>query len=344
MSSSSIPPLATRSLLTSGFKMLDHLEPIEEERLLNYQAEIYYLAHLARDLVEPDDPGRVSSKIYISNRKIYFSLLAIRFVTRNLKMVNVMIHQAGRSTRTRPFMLHVTCRKVLKGLPLACDFGDAGFGDQEHDDLIMPEPYRAPEVVMQMKWGYAVDISSFGMAWHFVASKPLFSGRDPDTNEHHDGHLIAELGALRGSPPPELMRPSRVCPLFWDENGNWRNLLPMPDITLENLTTENNNGAEERKGFCASCVGSFARYVRSDRVPRISSLIPGCWMVLWLLRTDEQIEHYIRSTGSKRTRNKAKKVPRGQVDLMCDWVLKGVAGLSNIWLHCVRVIWVRWHL
>ena len=51
----------------------------------------------------------------------------------------------------------------FKGLPLVCDFGDARFGDQEHDDLIMPGPYRAPEVVMQTKWNYAVDIWSFGM-------------------------------------------------------------------------------------------------------------------------------------------------------------------------------------
>lgn len=50
-----------------------------------------------------------------------------------------------------------------QGLPLICDFGGARFTDQEHDDLIMPGCYRAPEVVMQMKWNHKVDIWSFAM-------------------------------------------------------------------------------------------------------------------------------------------------------------------------------------
>jgi serine/threonine protein kinase len=51
----------------------------------------------------------------------------------------------------------------FEGLPFICDFGDARFADQEHDGIIMPDPYRAPEVVMQMKWGCKVDIWSFAM-------------------------------------------------------------------------------------------------------------------------------------------------------------------------------------
>lgn len=48
MSSSSVAPLAPRSFPTSGFKVLDHSEPIEEERLPDYQAEIYYPAHIGQ--------------------------------------------------------------------------------------------------------------------------------------------------------------------------------------------------------------------------------------------------------------------------------------------------------
>ena len=110
----------------------------------------------------------------------------------------------------------------FKGLPLVCDFGNARFADQEHESIIMPGAYRAPEVVMQTKWNQAVDIWSFGMvisldkrknlllttyarvyivlmsiishqAWHIVSPALFFSGRDPETNEHHDGHLIADL-------------------------------------------------------------------------------------------------------------------------------------------------------
>lgn len=35
-------PLMPRSFPTSGFEVLDHAEPIEEERLPGYNADIYY--------------------------------------------------------------------------------------------------------------------------------------------------------------------------------------------------------------------------------------------------------------------------------------------------------------
>lgn len=53
----------------------------------------------------------------------------------------------------------------LKGLPRICDFGEARFadGDFELNDDIMPDVYRAPEVVMRMAWNNKVDIWSVAM-------------------------------------------------------------------------------------------------------------------------------------------------------------------------------------
>lgn len=79
-----------------------------------------------------------------------------------------------------------TARKVLKdrtiymtsrfpagdGLPLLSDFGEARFDDEEHDEDIMPEPYRAPEVVLKSNWDHKVDIWAVAMVvsntsqWH----------------------------------------------------------------------------------------------------------------------------------------------------------------------------------
>lgn len=44
------------------------------------------------------------------------------------------------------------------GLPLLSDFGEARFGDEEHTEDIMPNVYRAPEVVLKANWDYTVDI------------------------------------------------------------------------------------------------------------------------------------------------------------------------------------------
>ena len=49
------------------------------------------------------------------------------------------------------------------GLPALSDLSEARFGESKHIDDIMPDVYRAPEVVLGMSWGYSVDIWSLGM-------------------------------------------------------------------------------------------------------------------------------------------------------------------------------------
>lgn len=39
------------------------------------------------------------------------------------------------------------------GLPLLSDFGEARFGDEEHNEDVMPNSYRAPEVVLKDELG-----------------------------------------------------------------------------------------------------------------------------------------------------------------------------------------------
>ena len=53
--------------------------------------------------------------------------------------------------------------QALQGWPLICDFGEARFADREYTDDVMPDVYRAPEVVMHMSWGGKVDIWSVAM-------------------------------------------------------------------------------------------------------------------------------------------------------------------------------------
>jgi hypothetical protein len=46
---------------------------------------------------------------------------------------------------------------------LLSDFGEARSGPGPHAGDIMPIQYRAPEVIMCLKWSYAVDIWSVGL-------------------------------------------------------------------------------------------------------------------------------------------------------------------------------------
>jgi serine/threonine protein kinase len=49
------------------------------------------------------------------------------------------------------------------GRPTLCDFSLARNGQVEHCHDIQPDPYRAPEVVLEMPWGYALDIWNVGV-------------------------------------------------------------------------------------------------------------------------------------------------------------------------------------
>ena len=49
------------------------------------------------------------------------------------------------------------------GVPTLCDFGEARFGRTTYTDLIQPEVYRAPEVILDIPWNEKVDIWSIGV-------------------------------------------------------------------------------------------------------------------------------------------------------------------------------------
>lgn len=47
--------------------------------------------------------------------------------------------------------------------PIICDLGMAVFDQDEYEGLIQPIPYRAPEVILGMKWKPSVDIWNLGI-------------------------------------------------------------------------------------------------------------------------------------------------------------------------------------
>lgn len=69
--------------------------------------------------------------------------------------------------RDRTIYLSTVYNPGGDGLPLLCDFGEARFGDIENSDDIMPNMYRAPEVVLKESWDYKVDIWNVAMVVRF---------------------------------------------------------------------------------------------------------------------------------------------------------------------------------
>jgi len=44
-----------------------------------------------------------------------------------------------------------------------CDFGDAHFGEDTYIGEVMPDLYRAPEIVLGVPWNEKIDIWSVGL-------------------------------------------------------------------------------------------------------------------------------------------------------------------------------------
>jgi serine/threonine-protein kinase SRPK3 len=53
------------------------------------------------------------------------------------------------------------------GYPILCDFGEARIGQKHAYEEILPEVYRAPEILLQTEWSYAVDIWCVGCTVSF---------------------------------------------------------------------------------------------------------------------------------------------------------------------------------
>lgn len=56
---------------------------------------------------------------------------------------------------------------------ILCDFGEARIGNK-HQGSAMPTPYRAPEIILDMTWGYSVDVWAAGLVVRTPFIQTLF--------------------------------------------------------------------------------------------------------------------------------------------------------------------------
>ncbi|KAE8145038.1 kinase-like domain-containing protein [Aspergillus avenaceus] len=118
------------------------------------------------------------------------------------------------------------------GMPLLSDFGEARLGDV-HTGLIQPDIYRAPEVILGMRWTSKVDIWNVGvLIWDLFEDHHLFDGRAPNGNQS-DAHLLAEMVAMLRPPQADFLRKSPRSPKYWDSMGQWKAAVEVPHCSLE---------------------------------------------------------------------------------------------------------------
>ncbi|OBT45440.1 hypothetical protein VE00_04531 [Pseudogymnoascus sp. WSF 3629] len=128
------------------------------------------------------------------------------------------------------------------GRPILCDFSLARNGQVEHCHDIQPDPYRAPEVILEMPWGYPVDIWNVG-----VMNRRMFDGLDPETGKYGNRFHLASIVSLLGPPPPEFLQRSEYSPVYFDDKGNWKCVNPVLPVSWED--SETNLSGTGKKGF-----------------------------------------------------------------------------------------------
>ncbi|KAG9556661.1 kinase-like protein, partial [Aureobasidium melanogenum] len=135
---------------------------------------------------------------------------------------------------------------LTKGLPSLSDFSEARFGTCTQSGLIMPNVYRAPEVILDMEWSYAVDIWSFAMTlWDLFQPKKLFSAKGGD-GQYSESHHLAQMVAILGNPPLDFLAASKKSARYWDQDGKWIHEVAIPGISLDSCE-QRLSGADKKK-------------------------------------------------------------------------------------------------
>ncbi|RSL67614.1 hypothetical protein CEP53_002903 [Fusarium sp. AF-6] len=111
---------------------------------------------------------------------------------------------------------------------------------QIHTGAIQGEIYRAPEVILNAGYNYSTDIWSLGvMLWDLLQGKPLFNPATSNNPDEYDDHThLGQITALIGLPPKDFLSRGQRTPMFYQNNGDLKDLSIIPtDFTLEKSIT-----------------------------------------------------------------------------------------------------------
>ncbi|KAI0099620.1 kinase domain protein [Nemania sp. FL0031] len=135
------------------------------------------------------------------------------------------------------------------GPPVLCDFGSAVFGDRQNLECVQPDIYRAPEVTLEASWDYKIDIWNVGcMVWDIYEGNHLFYGIDPEHDAYRRRAHLAEIIALLGPPPKDLLARGNLASKFFSDEGEFTAGIDLPtSASLEEI--EKHLAGDEKRQF-----------------------------------------------------------------------------------------------
>ncbi|KAG7152481.1 Serine/threonine-protein kinase SRPK like [Verticillium longisporum] len=208
-----------------------------------------------RDVVRWNPAGLFSEELLKAGlAKMFLALDYLhsecKIVHTDIKADNIMMELVDESVLaafTQSEIDHPSPRKFVDGAPIYLsrqsgrprqfgnvvlgDFGAAVRGDKKRNHDAQPNVYRSPEVMLKTEWSYPADIWNVGvMIWDLFEGTHLFQGNDPKENRYLTRAHLAELVALLGPPPTDLLRRGKRSSEFFAEDGEWKGDIPIPQL------------------------------------------------------------------------------------------------------------------
>ncbi|KAH7085434.1 kinase domain-containing protein [Paraphoma chrysanthemicola] len=147
---------------------------------------------------------------------------------------------------TRQFGLPKEYGKVVLG-----DFGSAVCSNEPQIHDAQTDVYRCPEVMLKTEWGCPADIWNLGT----MVDKHPSNGIGPVEERYLTRAHLAEVVAMLGPPPQDLLKRGSRSKEFFDDEGKWIADTPSPEgLTLE--SSEENLDGKEKEAFL-----EFVRYM-----------------------------------------------------------------------------------
>ncbi|KAF2189938.1 kinase-like protein [Zopfia rhizophila CBS 207.26] len=161
------------------------------------------------------------------------------------------------------------------GYPVLCDFSNAQFGEEYYIGEVMPDLYRAPEIVLGIPWNEKIDIWSIGLmlVWDLFEGKHMFNQRLPNRDLSSAAHL-ARMITLLGPPPMDLLQRGKVSEDFFDKDGRHVADIVIPATSLE---SEEENLEGEEKALFLQFLRSMLQWEPRDR-KSAKELIEDPWL------------------------------------------------------------------
>lgn len=124
------------------------------------------------------------------------------------------------------------------GAPILADLGEARWLPPDKafaPAVVGAQAMRAPETLLGMDWGHEIDIWMVGCMFFDLLKGELLFDSPPGTEEWSETWHVAQIVALLGEPPVEVVQEGMLGKTYFSEGGQWLGLdgVAVPEMSFE---------------------------------------------------------------------------------------------------------------